>query len=123
MTIDTNIVIAYLAGEEVIVRALSEWKEVGMTLLLPSVVETEVLSFPGLPDEEHTRIEQFLESEFLFVPLDRSLARVAAHVRRTRRIKTPDSIIAATAITSGTSLVTRNARDFRNIPNLTVLNV
>ena len=123
MTVDTNIVIAYLAGEKIVVRALSEWKEAGLPLLLPSVVETEVLSFSGLPYAEQARTEQFLESEFLFIPLDRSLARVAAHIRRTRRIKTPDSIVAATAIASGTSLVTRNVRDFRNVPGLTVLNI
>ncbi len=123
MTIDANIIIAYLAGEEAVVRALSEWKEAGLPLLLPSVVETEVLSFASFSDAEYVNTERFLEAEFLFIPLDRSLARIAARVRRTRRIKTPDSIVAATAIASSTSLVTRNIRDFKNIPGLHVIRI
>ena len=121
MTIDANIIIAYLAGEEAVVRTLSGWKEMGIPLILPAVVETEVLSFATFEDEDRARTERFLESEFLFVPVDRSLARLAARIRRARRIKTPDSIVAATAIVSGTSLVTRNAKDFKDIDGLHVV--
>ena len=71
MTIDANIIIAYLAGEAVVVRHLSGWKEAGLPLLLPSVVETEVLSFSGWSEVERAHTERFLESEFLFVPLER----------------------------------------------------
>lgn len=45
MTIDANIVIAYLAGDNPVVQTLSDWRKEGKLLFLPTVVETEVLSF------------------------------------------------------------------------------
>ena len=41
-------------------------------------------------------------------------------MRREQRMKLPDSVIAATALFTGTTLVTRNIRDFKRIPNLSV---
>ena len=38
------------------------------------------------------------------------------------KIKLPDAIIAATALTENLTLVTRNNNDFENIPNLKLLN-
>ena len=38
------------------------------------------------------------------------------------KIKLPDAIIAATALTEGFTLVTRNTGDFKKIPKLDILN-
>lgn len=57
------------------------------------------------------------------VPVDSQLGRVAAYVRRSHGLKLADSIIAATALVNGTTLLTRNVRDFRNVPNLKALKV
>lgn len=43
-------------------------------------------------------------------------------IRKGKKIKTPDAIIAATAISLGYTLITRNEIDFKNIPGLKVLN-
>jgi len=45
MTIDANIIIAYLTGDSKIVKALSGWKQAGVPLFLSSIVEAEILSF------------------------------------------------------------------------------
>lgn len=123
MTIDSNIVIAYLAGERTVVQVLSEWKADGVSLFLSTIVETEVLSFSRWPAHERTAVEFFLEREFISVPFDRTISRVAALIRRSQPVKLPDAAIAATAIYTNSPLVTRNIRDFRNIQGLQVLDV
>ena len=44
------------------------------------------------------------------------------NIRRSKKIKTPDAIIAATAITHGRTLVTNNEKDFANIQGLRIIN-
>ncbi|MDR2233694.1 MAG: type II toxin-antitoxin system VapC family toxin [Tannerella sp.] len=43
-------------------------------------------------------------------------------IRRNKKIKTPDAIIAATAIAHGFTLITNNEKDFTNIPGLEIVN-
>ncbi len=43
-------------------------------------------------------------------------------VRKGKKIKTPDAIIAATALSLGYTLITNNVKDFRNIPKLKIIN-
>ena len=50
---------------------------------------------------------------------------VIAHcvtLRKTKKIKTPDAIIAATALANNYTLITNNERDFANVVNLKILN-
>jgi len=100
MTIDTNIIIAYLTGDERIVNALSDWKRNGVPLFLSSIVEAEILSFAEWTNEERRNAESFLEEHFVSIPFDRTLARLAASLRRMVRIKLPDATISATATSS-----------------------
>ena len=118
MTVDANIVIAYLAGEQKVIDALSQWRTEGKPFFLSTVAETEILSFSQWNDEERRTVEVFLVENFFSVPFDRTLARIAAAIRRTAKIKFPDAAIAATALYTHTPLVTRNLRDFKNIPDL-----
>lgn len=121
MTIDANIVIAYLWGDPKIIDTLSLWKEEGKPLFLSTVAETEILSFSGWTQKEQLETEQFIEGTFTSISFDRTLARIAAEIRRKAKIKFPDAAIAATAIFTRTPIVTRNERDFRKIPNLPIV--
>lgn len=120
MTIDANIVIAFLNGDERVVTVLTEWRREGRTLLLPTIVETEVLAFADWTTEERHAAELFLEENFTSVPFDRGTARLAAAVRALK-IKFPDAAIAATALATHTPLVTRNQRDFKRIAGLMIV--
>lgn len=55
------------------------------------------------------------------IAVDRAIAERAGRLRRGSRIRTPDALIAATALEHGLSLVTRNRRDFENVHGLHVL--
>ncbi len=123
MTPDTNIIIAHLAKEEIVVRELSRYKEAGLQLFLSAVVETELLSFAGWSDVQRMEVENFLEENFVPIAFDRSVARIAASIRRSSRLKLPDAVIAATALYTGSPLVTRNVRDFRGIDALTIVTI
>jgi predicted nucleic acid-binding protein len=46
------------------------------------------------------------------------LARAAGELRSQYRLKTPDSLLAATALYTRTTLVTRNTADFRRVSTL-----
>lgn len=121
MTLDTNIVIAYLDGDQKVIQALSSWKTRGYALLLSTVAESEILSFSDWTVEERRKTELFLEEHFSSVIFDRCIARVAAGIRRDVKVQFPDAAIAATSLFTHTPLVTRNIRDFKRIPNLSLV--
>ena len=121
MTLDTNIIILYLNRETAIVRALDEIRKQGVSFILPAAVEAEFLSFSSWTPDQRRTMEEFLEENFVFVSLDRPLARLAARIRVNTRIKFADASIAATAPFTNTPLVTRNVRDFKKVPGLQVM--
>ena len=123
MTIDSNIVIAYLTGDKAVIAALSQWKETGLPLFLPAIVEAEVLSFPKLTEKELATMETFLGENFLSIPFDSAIARIAASIRRSTKVRLPDAAIAATALFTASPLVTRNVRDFRKVKGLTLISL
>ena len=121
MTLDTNIIILYLNRETAIVRALDEIRKQGVSFILPAAVEAEFLSFSSWTPDQRRTMEEFLDENFVFVSLDRPLARLAARIRVNTRIKFADASIAATALFTNTPLVTRNVRDFKKVPGLQVM--
>jgi predicted nucleic acid-binding protein len=52
------------------------------------------------------------------LPVDRAVAERAGILRRTVSIRTPDALIAATALVHDLALVTRNNHDFERVPKL-----
>jgi predicted nucleic acid-binding protein len=123
MIIDTNIIIAYLEGDEKVVAFLDSWRRQGGFLYLSSIVETELLSFSDFSEEESSVVEKFLEENFIFVTYDRRLARTAAKLRKENKMKLPDAAIAATALHINAPLVTRNTKDFKKISQLKTIEV
>lgn len=121
MTLDTNILIAYLNGEASVVVGVSDWVRDGRALFISSVSVAEVLAQPGLGPSELDRARRFLRV-FISIPFDDALAEQAAFLRRMYRLGLPDAAIAATALTRGVPLVTRD-RQFRRVREITVVAV
>jgi len=116
-TLDTNAVIYFLSGESAAVTLIAKAQALNDVIYVPTVVRLELLSKPDMTEDENATITNFL-AECRQVHLDNAIADIAADVRRLYKIKTPDSIIAATALFTGSTLVTRNARDFKKVSNL-----
>ena len=111
--LDTNAIIYYLTSDSAH-TSLDRIIESADQLYVSVVSEVELFGFPSLTEDEAQAIERFLQGVTI-IPLDSRLARVAGGFRREFRIKTPDSVIAATAFMTGAVLVTRNIKDFRKI--------
>jgi predicted nucleic acid-binding protein len=59
-----------------------------------------------------------LLAPFRELPVDRAIAELAGRLRRDTGVRTPDALIAATALTHRLTLVTRNRRDFDRVRRL-----
>ena len=121
-TLDTNAVIYYAHGDESAVRILDPIFHKHAPLYVSTISEIELFGFPSIRSEEAEQIERFLRAVTI-ISLDSRIARSAASLRRDYRIRTLDSAIAATALTTYSSLVTRNIRDFSRIPGLVIVKV
>ena len=58
----------------------------------------------------------------MIVDISPKVVAECVHLRRKKKIKLPDAIIAATAIANNLTLITRNTKDFETITGLSLLN-
>lgn len=80
------------------------------------ITEIEALSWISLDKNKEAIVKAFVNDSNI-VPLTPSIIAECINLRRTKKIKTPDAIIAATAIIQNLTLLTSD-RDFKNIPHL-----
>ena len=113
-TLDTNTIIYYLKGEIFVASFLESILASNEPLYISAVTELELFSFSQLTKKEEQQIDNLLQT-LNIIPVDSQIARLAGFLRANYKIKTPDSIIAATAIFTGTTLITRNTKDFEEI--------
>ena len=66
-------------------------------------------------------LESFIKGSLVY-PLDELTILKTIEIRKVFKIKLPDAVIAATALVNGLSLISRNIKDFVNIPDLNVIN-
>lgn len=121
-TLDTNAILYYLKDDSAAVSVLRGVFAENVPVYVSAVTELELFAYSDLSSQEESLIEELLKT-ISVIPVDSRLARLAALVRRHYRLKVPDSVIAATAMFTGSKLLTRNTRDFRKIPSLTVLRI
>lgn len=115
--LDSNILIyAGQPGNEF----LDEWLEAPGTAF-SAVSITEVLGYEGITPEDEVLFEAMF-GQLIMQPVSEVVLRKAAILRRGRRMKLGDAIIAATALETGSELVTRNEQDFRGIHGLRIIN-
>jgi len=111
LLVDTNIIIYYLKGERVAVDFLKKFQS---KLSISVITKMELLSYPY--DEHQDRIiRNFLNTSFHLININKDIIEKTIMMRRTKKIKLPDAIIAATAFVTNLKLVTRNISDFKNI--------
>jgi predicted nucleic acid-binding protein len=118
-TLDSNAIIYFVKEEPQATDVLIPLFNGKFPLFISAITETELFGFPNLSLREAGLIEEVLQT-LSIVPVDSKIARRAGQLRRLFRTKTVDSVIAATAMLTGSVLLTRNTKDFRQIPNLSV---
>ena len=118
-TLDTNAIIYYFKDDPHTVAVLNYIFTENTPFYISAITEIELFGFSKLSDQEAEQIEAILRTVAI-IPVDSRIARTAGFIRRNYHINIADSAIAATALFTGTTLLTRNIRDFRNIPNLSL---
>lgn len=116
--LDTNAVISFLSGNREFAAQLETAEYIGISV----VSYLEFLSFDGLSEEDCLCFKQFCE-RIEVVELrhdDIRLTEKALELRRKYRMKLPDAIIGATAISLNAFLITNDSH-FHGIASLTVL--
>ena len=117
--IDTNVWLYAAAGRPEAVRFLDDAAEAewaGYT----AISRLELFGFPDLKPADDEKLKDMLDC-FVEVPVSSEIIDRAIHIRKGRRVKVPDSIVAATALLMKAKLVTRNVVDFKNIQGLSTL--
>ncbi|OGZ46955.1 MAG: hypothetical protein A3J54_01905 [Candidatus Ryanbacteria bacterium RIFCSPHIGHO2_02_FULL_45_13b] len=118
-TLDTNTIIYYVKGDERVVAVVEDMVSSDYPIYVSVLTEAELFSYSHLTDIETEHIDSLLRTVSI-IPLDSRLARLAGMVRRMYKTKLADSIIASTALVTGSTLLTRNINDFKKIINLSL---
>ena len=118
--LDSNAIIGYLAGKipahgmEVVSGIVNQTPRVSV------ISQIEVLRFSDTPENDAI-LTGFINMSIIY-PLNAVVVRRTIELCKQSRIKLPDAIIAATALTENLTLVTCNIDDFKNINSLLLLN-
>ena len=107
--LDSNIII-YLSKREVPLSFLDQFDSHYISV----ITYMEVLGYQFRDSKEEEFIREMLEV-FSVLFIDQKIADIAIEIRKKRRIKLPDAIIAATAKVLDLCLVTRNIDDFKKV--------
>ncbi len=118
--IDTNVVSDYFS--ELL-------PEAGMTLIdetidatpnLSMITQIELLSWKT-DNVVEQQVKNFIQDSIIW-EVTPDVVTECVRIRRSKKIKTPDAIIAATALANNFTVITNNEKDFENIRGLKIVN-
>jgi predicted nucleic acid-binding protein len=119
--LDTNISIYFLEGNlpqkalDIVSPIVDDESNISI------ISEIEMLGWLFPNPKKQLEYEAFVRHSNV-LDLDKSIVLETIQIRRSRKIKLPDAVIAATAIVKKLTLVSVNDKDFRTIRGLSYLN-
>ena len=119
--LDTNSLIYYFQGAPQLDPVFRQIESGEARPVVSIITEIELLGFPRLTRQDEARIRTLL-SGFTVVAVDERIAGQAVALKRRHGIKTPDAIIAATALVENACLVTRDQDLLQKLPEVRSLN-
>lgn len=111
IVLDTNIILYLLRGDIKIASMLDE-----MIFFVSILTEIELLGYTDITIEDKNQIREFL-SECTIVSLDDHIKDLCINIKQSIKIKTPDAIVAATALSLQIPLITAD-KGFEKIQDL-----
>lgn len=111
IVLDTNIILYLLRGNIQIASMLDE-----MIFFVSILTEIELLGYTDITIEDKNQIREFL-SECTIVSLDDHIKDLCINIKQSIKIKTPDAIVAATALSLQIPLITAD-KGFEKIQDL-----
>lgn len=89
--------------------------------VISAITEIELLCWKTATDKDLDVLRNFI-SDSLVIELEQPIKLKTADIRKARKIKLPDAIIAATALVYDLTLLSRNTTDFSSINGLKIVN-
>lgn len=108
---DSNIILYLLSGDSLLAQYLQP-----RFIYLSIISEIEILGFQRLTIKEEQKIRKLLAS-FRIIGLDETVKEETIRLRKDFRLKLPDCMIAATALSLDLPMLTAD-KQFRIIPGL-----
>lgn len=119
--LDTNVWIDAHAGRADACRVFAQARtDQGGWIGFSAMTRLEALGYAGLTARDDQALRALL-GQFEEVQVLPAVIEDAIRLRRLYRLKSPDAIIAATALLQQSELVTRNISDFQKVSGLSVL--
>jgi predicted nucleic acid-binding protein len=109
---DTDILIYFLAGKlpEHTIEKIEEI--LGYSFNISVITKIEILGWKGHTEESFRKTQEFIKDATIF-GLEEKIVEEVIKLRRNKKIKIPDAIIAATARVYNKILITNNEKDFK----------
>lgn len=119
--IDTNILIYHTSGSQIatdFIKNLIADHSFNISVL----TKIEFLGWDQHTEEGFNKCKRLLETATVYT-VDENIANKAIDLKKQKKIKLADAIIAATALQNNLKLATRNVDDFKMIEGLEVMNI
>ena len=86
------------------------------------ITEIELLSWQSTAKEELEIIQSFIQNS-LVLEITPDIKSITAEIRKKYKLKLPDAIISATAVSQNLTLLTRNIKDFQKVEGLKLMDI
>jgi predicted nucleic acid-binding protein len=118
--VDSNVLIDYVAErfKKHQLKALDLIFDESLTISI--ITKIEILGFNGVPDEEIRMIDFLGYSDIIM--LTEAIVGRTILLKKSIKIKTPEAIIASTALVHDLTLITNNIADFKRVEGLKTFN-
>ena len=103
--LDTNFILGMLKSTPEVLAMVDSARLMARQCAFSAVTRMELLGFPGITVDEDSLIRQRL-AQFTYLAISTGIEDAAIELRRSRRVKIPDALIAATALCHGLELLT-----------------
>lgn len=118
--LDSNFVINYFKGLYKGAAGAYADSIINETTFISVITRIELLGWQSILPEDELMINNFITDSVVFY-LEESIIQQTIALRKMRKIRLPDAIIAATALVHNLQLLTHNVKDFENITDLIVI--
>ena len=115
--IDTNVIIDYY-GNKLPVSGTA-FIENTSAPYISVITAIELLGWYRISNKEKVKLQKFVD-DIEVIQIGKLIVQKTIEIRQTIKIKLPDAIIAATALTNGLDLITHNVSDYKKIKGLKV---
>lgn len=103
--LDTNFILGLLKSSPDTLALINERQIKSHQCAYSAITRMELLGFPGITRAEESLIQDKL-ARLTYLPITLMVEDIAIRLRRTRKVKLPDAIIAASALVVGAEVLT-----------------